>query len=55
MSYKRLPKSIRKYLRQEKSRLRRQISVDAEERIRDFLLGIRQRYNKPEVETKDKK
>lgn len=48
MAKSRLPKSIRKFIRQEKARLRRQIldREEAERKIKELVAVIRQRYTK---------
>ena len=52
MSKTRLPKSVRKFLRQEKARLRRETynSQEAEKAIQELVAKIRKRYFKEEYE-----
>lgn len=49
-----LPKSIRKFARKEKARLRREFMADqqAEEKIRELVVKIAGQYNKTRVEKK---
>ncbi len=46
---KRLPKSLRKFIRQEKARIRREFldSAEAEDKVKRLVEEVYRRYNKP--------
>lgn len=49
MFMKRLPKSLRKFIRQEKARIRREFldSAEAEDKVKRLVEEVYRRYNKP--------